>query len=76
MGFPDDDKENINGAECERIKVRMHLKAIVNATRNAIVSERCACNDAVFLRVKRKSFSRTIQSNLHEVCSFCDIGDR
>ena len=45
-------------------------------TRNAIVSQRCACNDAVFLRVERKSFSRTIQSNLHEVFSFCNIGDR
>ena len=45
-------------------------------TRNAIVSQRCACNDAEFLRVERKSFSRTIQSNLYEVSSFCDIGDR
>ena len=33
-------------------------------------------NDAVFLRVERKSFSRTIQSNLYEVCSFCNIEDR
>ena len=47
-----------------------------NCNRNAIVSQRCACNDAVFLRVERKSFSRTIQSNLYEVFSFCNIGDR
>ena len=52
------------------------MTKVVIATRNAIVSQRCACNDAVFLRVERKSFSRTIQSNLYEVFSFCNIGDR
>ena len=81
-------KENINGAECERkqgndegrhcnnVNENKAMTKVVIATRNAIVSQRCACNDAVFLRVERKSFSRTIQSNLYVVLSFCNIGDR
>ena len=77
MRFPDDkdkdkekekekEKENINGAECERKQGNdedRHCKKEEN-TRNAIVSQRCACNDAMFLRVKRRSYSRTIQSNM------------
>ena len=35
------------------------MTKVVIATRNAIVSQRYACNDARFLRVNRKSFSRT-----------------
>ena len=40
------------------------MTKVVIATRNAIVSQRCACNDAMLQRVKRRSYSRTIQSNM------------